>query len=83
MEKENKEVYCVLVLLLIFNDEELVSIFDIECNIDIIKDVYELMLRVCGVQENIPRKSLKEQLQSLYGTFVIILNLFMTGWRKH
>ncbi|XP_078329173.1 uncharacterized protein LOC111114515 [Crassostrea virginica] len=76
LEKKNKEVYCVLVLLLIFNDEELESIFDIECNIDRIKDVYELLLRVCGVQENIPRKSLKEHLLSLSGTFVKPSNHF-------
>ena len=75
LEKENKEVYCVLVLLMIFSDEELESIFDIECNIDR-TNIYLLILRACGVIENIPRKSLHEYLQSLCGTFVEPTNHF-------
>ena len=69
LEKENKEVYCVLVLLMIYRYKELEIIFDIECNIER-TNVYLLILRACGVPENIPRKSLKEHLQSLSGTFV-------------
>ncbi|XP_056003197.1 uncharacterized protein LOC125661001 [Ostrea edulis] len=75
LQKENNEVYCVLVLVVIFHPEELKNIFDITCEINR-KDDYSLVLEACGVGEFISRTSLYNQLLSLTGVFVGLDNPF-------
>lgn len=74
-QKENAEVYCVLVLLLMFSFRELTSLFIIKCEFERI-DVYRSVLSACGVSGNISRKVLQDHLQSLSGTFVEPSNHF-------
>lgn len=75
LQIENKEVYCVLVLVVIFHLEDLLTIFDINCEIEK-KEAYNKILRACEVPENIARRTLNRHLQSVAGTFVERSNLF-------
>lgn len=75
LQKENAEVYCVLVLLLMFSFRELTSLFIIKCEFERI-DVYRSVLSACGVSKNISRKVLQDHLRSLSGTFVEPSNHF-------
>lgn len=75
LQLENKEVYCVLVLVVIFPKEELQMIFDINCEIERI-EAYNKILRACELPENIARKTLHRHLQSVAGTFVETTNIF-------
>lgn len=75
LQTENKEVYCVLVLIVIFQLEELQKIFDINCEIER-KEVFIKILRACEVSENIARGTLHRHLQSVAGTFVESTNIF-------
>lgn len=75
LQLENKEVYCVLVLVVIFLLEELQMIFDINCEIERI-EAYNKILRACELPENIARKTLHRHLQSVAGTFVETTNIF-------
>lgn len=75
LQLENKEVYCVLVLVVIFLLEELQMIFDINCEIERI-EAYNKILRACELPENIARKTLHRHLQSVAGTFVKTTNIF-------
>lgn len=74
LQIENKEVYCVLVLVVIIYLEDLQTIFDINCEIER-KEAYTKILRACEVPENIPRRTLKMHLQSVAGTFVETTNI--------
>lgn len=75
LQIENKEVYCVLVLVVIFHLEDLLTIFDINCEIKK-KEAYNKILRACEVPENIARRTLNRHLQSVAGTFVERTNIF-------
>lgn len=75
LQLENQEVYCALVLVVIFLTEELQMIFDINCEIERI-DAYNKILRACELPENIARKTLHRHLQSVAGTFVETTNIF-------
>lgn len=75
LQIENKEVYCVLVLVVIFHLEELQTIFDINCEVEKIV-AYNKILRACEVPENTGRKTLHRRLQSVAGTFVETTNIF-------
>lgn len=75
LQIENKEVYCVLVLLVILHLEELQTIFNINCEKE--RTVaYNTILRACEVPENISRKTLHRHLQTVAGTFVETTNIF-------
>ncbi|XP_056003199.1 uncharacterized protein LOC125661021 [Ostrea edulis] len=69
LQKENKKVYCALVLIIIFDCEELKNIFDITCEINR-RDDYNLVLQACGVGESIARTCLYDKLLSVSGVFV-------------
>lgn len=75
LQIENKEVYCVLVLVVMFLIEELHMIFDINCEVERI-EAYIKILRACELPENIARKTLHRHLQSVAGTFVETNNIF-------
>lgn len=75
LQKENKHVYCVLVIVVMFHLEELHTIFDINCEIEN-KVAYNKLLRACEVSENIGRRTLYMHLQSVAGTFVETTNIF-------
>lgn len=75
LQLENQEVYCALVLVVIFYKEELQMIFDINCEIERIY-AYNKILRACELPENIARKTLHRHLQSVAGTFVETTNIF-------
>lgn len=75
LQIENKKVYCVLVLVVMFTIEELHMIFDINCEIERI-EAYNKILRACEIPENIARKTLHRHLQSIAGTFVETTNIF-------
>lgn len=70
LQDENPKMYCVLVLLLIFDIKDLHCIFkDIGSKIER-SDDYISILHACGVSENIPRKSLQDHLRSMAGSYV-------------
>lgn len=75
LQIENKEVYCVLVLVVIFYLEELQMMFDINCEMGRVV-AYNKILRACAVPENISRKTLHRHLQSVAGTYVETTNIF-------
>lgn len=75
LQIENKEVYCVLVLVIIFYLEDLQTMFDINCEVER-KEAYTKILRACEVPENIARRTLNMHLQSVAGTFVETKNIF-------
>lgn len=75
LQIENKKVYCVLVLVVMFTIEELHMIFDINCEIERI-EAYNKILRACEIPENIARKTLHRHVQSVAGTFVETNNIF-------
>lgn len=75
LQIENKEVYCVLVLVVMIYLEDLQTIFDINCEIER-KEAFTKILRACEVPENIARRTLKLHLQSVAGMFVEKTNIF-------
>lgn len=75
LQIENREVYCVLVILVIFHLEELQTIFDIDCDIER-KLVFDKIIRACEVPDNICRRTLHRHLQSVAGTFVEMKHIF-------
>lgn len=75
LQIENKEVYCVLVLVVIFYLEELQMMFDINCEMERVV-AYNKILCACEVPENIGRKTLHRHLQSVAGTYVETTNIF-------
>lgn len=75
LQIENKEVYCVLVRVVIFYLEELQMMFDINCEMGRVV-AYNKILRACEVPENISRKTLHRHLQSVAGTYVETTNIF-------
>jgi energy-coupling factor transporter ATP-binding protein EcfA2 len=75
LQEENNEVYCALVLIVIFDCKEIERIFDITCEIDR-RDCYNLILQACGVGESISRTHLYKRLLSVSGVFVECHNPF-------
>ncbi|XP_062567909.1 uncharacterized protein LOC134230148 [Saccostrea cucullata] len=69
LQKKNNEVYCALVLNVIFVKKTLQQIFDITCDLPR-KDDFFKILRACEVSETIPRKRLYRKLLSVSGSFV-------------
>lgn len=80
LQIENKKVYCVLVLVVMFTIEELHMIFDINCEIERI-EAYNKILRAC----EIPEKhfiGLFNQLLVLLLKQIIFLSSNMTNWKR-
>ena len=75
LQKDDKVMYCVLVLLLIFDVKELKCIFDMHGKIER-RDDYALVLSACEVSEGISRHSLRKDLISMAGSFVELRNPF-------
>lgn len=75
LQKDDKVMYCVLVLLLIFDVKELQCIFDMHGEIER-RETYALLLSACGVAEGISRHSLRKDLFSMTGSYVDLKNPF-------
>ncbi|CAG2205940.1 unnamed protein product [Mytilus edulis] len=68
MSNENKKLYCILVLCMLFNGSLSRSIFDIESDENDEK-IYRIM-QACGFQRNVSKKELENSAFSAFGSYL-------------
>ncbi|CAC5413838.1 unnamed protein product [Mytilus coruscus] len=67
MRHENKKLYCILVLCMLFNGSFSRSIFDIDSD-EYDEKVYKIM-HTCGLQRNMSKKELEDSALSAVGSY--------------
>ncbi|VDI04843.1 Hypothetical predicted protein [Mytilus galloprovincialis] len=68
MSNENKELFCILVLCMLFNGSLSRSIFDIESD-EYDEKIYRIM-QACGLQRNVSKKEIENSAFSAFGSYL-------------